>query len=96
MSQRGVIVAVTLATLLLLVPAIQGFDGGVYNQASGCNCHSQFGSSPATVSISGLPTSYDANNLYQVTVSVSGGVAGSSGGFSLEIGRAHVRTPVTA
>ena len=92
MSQRGVIVAVTLATLLLLVPAIQGFDGGVYNQASGCNCHSQSGSSPATVSISGLPTSYDANNLYQVTVSVSGGVAGSSGGFSLEVDKGTLST----
>ena len=37
------------------------------------------------MTISGLPTSYDVNKLYQVTVSVSGGVSGSSGGFSLEV-----------
>ena len=92
MSQRGVIVAVTLATLLLLVPAIQGYSGGVYNQASGCGCHSGSTAPAATVSISGLPTSYDANNLYQVTVSVSGGVAGSSGGFSLEVDKGTLST----
>ena len=92
MSQRGVIVAITLATLLLLVPAIQGYEGGVYNQASGCGCHSQYGSNPASVSISGLPTSYDVNKLYQVTVSVSGGVSGSSGGFSLEVDKGTLST----
>ena len=92
MSQRGVIVAVTLVTLLLLVPAIQGYEGGVYNQASGCNCHSGTAAPGATVSISGLPTSYDVNKLYQVTVSVSGGVSGSSGGFSLEVDKGTLST----
>ena len=93
MSQRGVIVAVTLATLLLLVPAIQGYENGVYNQASGCGCHSQTGTTPASVSISGLPSSYDVNKLYQLTVSVSGGVQGSNGGFSLEVDKGTLSTP---
>ena len=93
MSQRGVIVAVTLATLLLLVPAIQGYENGVYNQASGCGCHSQTGTTPASVSISGLPSSYDVNKLYQITVSVSGGVQGSNGGFSLEVDKGTLSTP---
>ena len=81
MSQRRLI-AVTLVSMLLLVPAIQGYEGGIHNQASGCGCHSQTGQTPASVSISGLPTNYDVNKLYQITVSVSGGVSGSSGGFS--------------
>ena len=92
MSQRGVIVAVTLVTLLLLVPAIQGYEGGIHNQASGCNCHSGTTAPGATVSISGLPTSYDVNKLYQVTVSVSGGVSGSTGGFSLEVDKGTLST----
>ena len=79
MGQRKVIVAIMMVSILLLVPAIQGYEGGVYNQASGCNCHSQSGTSPASVSISGLPTSYDVNKLYQLTVSVSVGVPVSSG-----------------
>ena len=85
MSQRRFLVALTIVSMLLLVPAIQGYENGVYNQASGCGCHSQTGQNPASVTISGLPTSYDVNKLYQVTVSVSGGVSGSTGGFSLEV-----------
>ena len=51
--------------MLLLVPAIQGYEGGVYNQASGCGCHSGTTAPGASVSISGLPTNYDVNKLYQ-------------------------------
>ena len=92
MSQRRLFIAVSLVSMLLLVPAIQGYEGGVYNQASGCGCHSQTGQTPASVSISGLPTNYDVNKLYQVTVSVSGGVSGSSGGFSLEVDKGTLST----
>ena len=90
MSQRRVIVAVTIVALLLFVPAIRGYQGGVYNRAYGCNCHSQTGSTAASVGISGLPTSYDAGDLYQLTVSVTGGVSGSGGGFSLEVNKGTV------
>ena len=78
--------------MLLLVPAIQGYEGGVYNHASGCGCHSGTTAPGASVSISGLPTNYDVNKLYQVTVSVSGGVSGSSGGFSLEVDKGTLST----
>ena len=78
--------------MLLLVPAIQGYENGVYNQASGCGCHSGTTAPGASVSISGLPTAYDVNKLYQITVSVSGGVSGSSGGFSLEVDKGKLST----
>ena len=87
MSQRRIIVAVTIVVLLLFVPAIRGYQGGVYNRAYGCNCHSQAGSTAASVGISGLPASYDAGDSYQLTVSVTGGVSGSGGGFSLEVNK---------
>ena len=92
MSQHRFLVAVTIVSMLLLVPAIQGYENGVYNQASGCGCHSQTGTAPASVSISGLPNAYDVNKLYQITVSVSGGVSGSSGGFSLEVNKGTLST----
>ena len=92
MSQRRVLVAVSLVGLLLIVPAIQGYEGGVYNHAYGCNCHSQSGQTAASVSISGLPSSYDASNLYQLTVDVSGGVQGSGGGFSLVVNKGTLST----
>ena len=90
------IVAVTLVGLLLIVPAIQGYEQGVFNHAYGCNCHSQTGSNAASVSISGLPSSYDAGNMYQLTVDVSGGVPGSSGGFSLEVNKGTLSTGIGA
>ena len=93
MGQHRFLVAVTMVSMLLLVPAIQGYENGVYNQASGCSCHSQTGTTPASVSISGLPSSYDVNKLYQITVSVSGGVQGSNGGFSLEVDKGTLSTP---
>ena len=93
MGQHRFLVAVTMVSMLLLVPAIQGYENGVYNQASGCGCHSQTGTTPASVSISGLPSSYDVNKLYQITVSVSGGVQGSNGGFSLEVDKGTLSTP---
>ena len=93
MGQHRVLIAITAVSMLLLVPAIQGYQNGVYNQASGCGCHSQTGTTPASVGISGLPSSYDVNKLYQITVSVSGGVSGSNGGFSLEVDKGVLSTP---
>ncbi len=93
MGQHRVLLAITAVSMLLLVPAIQGYQNGVYNQASGCGCHSQTGTTPASVGISGLPSSYDVNKLYQITVSVSGGVSGSNGGFSLEVDKGVLSTP---
>ncbi|MGB0474400.1 MAG: choice-of-anchor V domain-containing protein, partial [Candidatus Poseidoniaceae archaeon] len=54
----------------------------------------QTGTTPASVSISGLPNAYDVNKLYQVTVSVNGGVQGSSGGFSLEVDKGTLSTGI--
>ena len=85
MDNRKVVVAISIVALLLLLPVIQAKENGIFNRASGCNCHLQSGTNPASVSISGLPTSYDANKAYQITVSVSGGVNGNGGGFSLEV-----------
>ena len=89
---RRAVVAVSILVMLLMVPVIQGSSGGIYNRASGCNCHSQAGSNAASVTISGLPSSYDANNQYQLTVAVSGGVSGSGGGFSLEVNKGTLNT----
>lgn len=92
MNQRRAVGSILIVALLLMVPAMQARENGIYNQSSGCGCHSQTGQQQASVSISGLPSSYDANKLYQLTVSVSGGVQGSSGGFSLEVDHGTLST----
>ena len=48
---------------------------------SGCGCH--YGGS-ATVSMSGQPSSYNPGTTYTLSISVSNGVSGSHGGFSLD------------
>ena len=92
MNHRRAVNSIVIAILLLMVPAMQARENGIYNSSSGCSCHSQSGQQQASVSISGLPSSYDANKLYQLTVSVSGGVQGSSGGFSLEVDHGTLST----
>ena len=94
MNHRRAVGSILIVALLLIVPAMQARENGIYNQSSGCGCHSQSGQQQASVSISGLPSSYDANKLYQLTVSVSGGVQGSSGGFSLEVDHGTLSTGV--
>lgn len=94
---RSVRVPVLLVTLLLLsvVPLTEGNSGGKYSQSSGCTCHSQSGSTAATVSISGHPASYTPGSTYTLTISATGGVSGTEGGFSLEISHGSLSTGPT-
>ena len=94
---RSVRIPVLLVTLLLLsvVPLTEGNSGGKYSQSSGCTCHSQSGSTAATVSISGHPASYTPGSTYTLSISVTGGVSGTDGGFSLEASHGSLSTGPT-
>ena len=91
---RSVRIPVLLVTLLLLsvVPLTEGNSSGKYSQSSGCSCHSQSGSTAATVSISGHPASYTPGSTYTLSISVTGGVSGTDGGFSLEASHGSLST----
>ena len=77
--------AVLLILLISVVPLTEGKENGKLNSGTGCGCHSQSGSNVATPSVSGLPSAYTAGSVYQLTVSVTGGVSGSGGGFSMDV-----------
>jgi len=77
--------AVLLILLISVIPLTEGKENGKLNSGTGCGCHSQSGSNVATPSLSGTPTKYTPGQTYQLTISVSGGVSGSGGGFSLDI-----------
>lgn len=85
MNRRAFALTVVLAFLLSTIPLTEGNSNGIYNQSGGCSCHSQSGSSAATVSLTGLPTQYTAGTTSTLTISVTNGVSGSDGGFSLEV-----------
>ena len=94
---RSVRIPVLLVSLLLLsvVPLTEGNSAGKQSQSSGCSCHSQSGSTAATVSISGHPASYTPGSTYTLSISATGGVSGTDGGFSLEASHGSLSTGPT-
>ena len=85
------IVSVVIIGLMLAstVPLSDAKQNGIYSSGTGCSCH--YGGS-ATVSMTGQPTSYTAGQSYTLSISVSGGVSGSAGGFSLDVDKGTLST----
>ena len=75
--------------LVSLVPTSLGNSGGKFSSGTGCGCH--YGGS-ATVSMTGQPSSYTPGSTYTLSISVSGGVSGSAGGFSLDVNKGTLST----
>ena len=83
---------IVLCFLLLAVSGgnlVDANSGGKYQSGSGCSCHY---AGSATVSMSGQPATYTAGQTYTLSISVSGGVSGSAGGFSLEVDKGTLST----
>jgi hypothetical protein len=85
MNYSKTVFAVCIILLLAVAPITQGKENGKLNSGTGCGCHSQPGANLATPSVSGLPSAYTPGSVYQLTVSVTGGVSGSGGGFSMDV-----------
>ena len=84
-------ISILIITLMLvsLVPTSLGNSGGKFSSGTGCGCH--YGGS-ATASMSGQPSSYTPGSTYTLSISVSGGVSGSAGGFSLDVNKGTLST----
>ena len=84
-------ISILIITLMLvsLVPTSLGNSGGKFSSGTGCGCH--YGGS-ATVSMTGQPSSYTPGSTYTLSISVSGGVSGSAGGFSLDVNKGTLST----
>ena len=85
MNRKPLVAILVLLVLLGSSPLTQGNSSGVYNQSSGCGCHSQSGTPAATVTMTGQPTQYTAGATSTLSISVSNGISGNNGGFSLEV-----------
>ncbi len=85
MNRMFVAMGLILLVLLGSSPLTQGKSNGMYNQSSGCNCHSQSGSTATTVVMTGQPAQYTAGATSTLTITVSNGISGTTGGFSLEV-----------
>ena len=84
-------ISILIITLMLvsLVPTSLGNSGGKFSSGTGCGCH--YGGS-ATASMTGQPSSYTPGSTYTLSISVSGGVSGSAGGFSLDVNKGTLST----
>ena len=93
MNRMFVAMGLILLVLLGSSPLTQGKSNGMYNQSSGCNCHSQSGSTATTVVMTGQPAQYTAGATSTLTITVSNGISGTTGGFSLEVDKGSLTAP---
>jgi len=89
MRLKTVSVLLVLVLMASAIPTSLGNSNGRYSSGNGCGCH--YGSS-ATVSMSGHPSSYVPGTTYTLSISVSNGVSGSAGGFSLDANKGTLTT----
>ena len=92
MNRKSLAMILVLLVLLGTSPLTEGKAGGKYDQSAGCTCHSQSGTPAATVTLTGQPGQYTAGASSTLTVTVSNGISGTSGGFSLEVDKGSLST----
>jgi len=75
----------TIAIIMLLLafaPSIEGKPTGKADASGGCTCHN---GGTAVTPQHNFPTDYTANQVYNIQISMQGGVGGSEGGFALDV-----------
>ena len=75
----------TIAILMLLLafaPSIEGKLTGKADASGGCTCHNSVQSVTANHN---FPTSYTSGTIYNINITMQGGVVGAQGGFALEV-----------
>ena len=92
MNRKSLAMILVLIVLLGSSPLTQSKSSGIYDQSVGCTCHSQSGTPAANVSLAGQPNQYTAGAISTLTVTVSNGITGTSGGFSLEVDKGSLST----
>ena len=92
MNRKSLAMLLILLILLGTSPLTQGNSSGKYNNSAGCSCHSQSGTPAASVSLTGQPAQYTAGVTSTLTITVSNGITGTSGGFSLEVDKGTLST----
>ena len=94
--------ALTLALAgLMLMPALSADQDGISGVAvdNGCVCHASAESGDTTVTVTGVPTTYEASTTYTLTLSVSGpDPTGdeADGGFNLRASKGTLAVPTDA
>ena len=78
MARSSTVISIAIIMLLLaFATSIEGKLNGKHNQSAGCTCHYGGTATP----VHNFPATYTPNQLYNIQITVQGGVAGPQGGF---------------
>ena len=80
-SKTRIPILITVLLMISLAPVIDGKPTGKQNSSNGCSCHYAGSATPNH----NFPSTYNPGQTYSIQISVSGGVSGTGGGFSLEV-----------
>ena len=83
MIRRRMAVAILLMFVLSTSQVALGYEDGIYGRhTSGCTCHNDVTSPTPTHN---FPANYNPGQTYSISIGMSGGVSGTSGGFNLHV-----------
>ena len=83
MNRKTGAVAVLFLLLLLPLGQVNANSGGKFNSSNGCGCHG--GKGGVTAQLTGVPTAYEAQTTYTLTMGMS--TTPSIAGFNLDVNR---------
>jgi hypothetical protein len=82
MAKSSTVISIAIIMLLLaLAPSIEGKPTGKHNTSTGCTCHYGGSATPGH----NFPSTYTPGQLYNIQITIQGGVPGAQGGFSLDV-----------
>ena len=83
MPKSSTVLTITIIMILLaFAPSIEGKPTGKADASSGCTCHY---SAQSVTANHNFPTSYTPGTIYNIQITMQGGVVGAQGGFALEV-----------
>jgi hypothetical protein len=78
--------ALIIIVTAIIISSAGGYSTGRWDRAkTGCDCHASSADPSVSADISGLPAEYTPEQIYSLSISVSGGPPTTKGGFNLEI-----------
>ena len=83
MAKSSTVLTIAIIMLLLaFAPSIEGKPTGKADASGGCTCHY---SGTAPTPGHNFPSTYTSGQLYNIQITMQGGVVGSEGGFALDV-----------
>ena len=85
MAKSSTVLTIAIIMLLLaFAPSIEGKPTGKADASGGCTCHSN---GQTVTANHNFPATYTAGQVYNIQITMQGGVVGAEGGFALDVNK---------